>query len=390
MSESRNPLKRESSRPAVLAQQSNHATKLAVVMGTGVGLVFGFLLEKSKVFVPQVIRDQMALKSFTMMQVFLAASATGSLSAYFLKWLGMKEKRVSASQALGFGVMGGFGGNIVGGSLMGISLAWIGACPGTAAAQVGAGVTTGIAVVLGGVAGAFAFAHLRGYALTVKPNFHQRGESGHVDESLGRSQLEAALVFSSAIAGAIYLIDSYYPWREGLTIVFKDASKAVTDLSLTSDAWHPALAGALVGLLQLPSFIFLDRYLGASSCYVSAACALESAVRGKDASVDVPYYRSFFTFTDWAQAGSVVGIALGAFLSAHLSAGRVALAVQPLTLSTFPTVFAGGFILLFGARMAGGCASGHGLSGMASFSTASIFTVASMFASGILFAGLTR
>ena len=45
-----------------------------------------------------------------------------------------------------------------------------------------------------------------------------------------------------------------------------------------------------------------------------------------------------------------------------------------------PVVFVGGILLVFGARLAGGCTSGHGLSGMASLSIASFVTVASMFA----------
>lgn len=46
-------------------------------------------------------------------------------------------------------------------------------------------------------------------------------------------------------------------------------------------------------------------------------------------------------------------------------------------------VFVGGFALGFGARLAGGCTSGHGISGMSAMSVASLVTVATMFASGM-------
>jgi len=43
----------------------------------------------------------------------------------------------------------------------------------------------------------------------------------------------------------------------------------------------------------------------------------------------------------------------------------------------------GGVAMVFGARLAGGCTSGHGISGMATFAVASFITVAAMFGGGI-------
>ena len=56
--------------------------------------------------------------------------------------------------------------------------------------------------------------------------------------------------------------------------------------------------------------------------------------------------------------------------------------------STSPTkryavAFIGGFALLLGARIADGCTSGHGLSGMAQLAVGSTVAVAAMFAGGI-------
>jgi len=52
--------------------------------------------------------------------------------------------------------------------------------------------------------------------------------------------------------------------------------------------------------------------------------------------------------------------------------------------------FAGGFILLFGARLAGGCTSGHGISGISQIAVGSIITVIFMFAGGIFAARFLR
>ena len=40
--------------------------------------------------------------------------------------------------------------------------------------------------------------------------------------------------------------------------------------------------------------------------------------------------------------------------------------------------------MIFGARLAGGCTSGHGISGMSTFSISSIITVMAMLSGGIL------
>lgn len=44
--------------------------------------------------------------------------------------------------------------------------------------------------------------------------------------------------------------------------------------------------------------------------------------------------------------------------------------------------FLGGIVLIFGARLAGGCPSGHGLTGMAKLSLGSFVTVIFMFVGG--------
>ena len=49
---------------------------------------------------------------------------------------------------------------------------------------------------------------------------------------------------------------------------------------------------------------------------------------------------------------------------------------------------AGGFILIFGARMAGGCTSGHGISGGLQLAVSSWVFFAAMFASGVLTAAI--
>jgi uncharacterized membrane protein YedE/YeeE len=46
------------------------------------------------------------------------------------------------------------------------------------------------------------------------------------------------------------------------------------------------------------------------------------------------------------------------------------------------TLFLGGVVMIFGSRMAGGCTSGHGISGMSFLALSSLWTVASIFTAG--------
>jgi hypothetical protein len=55
-----------------------------------------------------------------------------------------------------------------------------------------------------------------------------------------------------------------------------------------------------------------------------------------------------------------------------------------------PMAFAGGFIMVLGARIADGCTTGHGISGMAQLAVGSTVAVAAMFVGAIATAMLMR
>ena len=50
--------------------------------------------------------------------------------------------------------------------------------------------------------------------------------------------------------------------------------------------------------------------------------------------------------------------------------------------------FLGGIVAMFGARLAGGCPSGHGLSGLMQLSTSGLLAMAGFFGGGVLVANL--
>lgn len=162
-------------------------------------------------------------------------------------------------------------------------------------------------------------------------------------------------------------------------------------------AWSPYVAGAIIGLLQIPTFLLMDTALGASSSFVTIAAHIASFFDSRVS--DVKYLAShMWGPKNWWQVAVVVGIALGAFLSMRLSGAKrqvISPAWARATGTTSlagraPVAFLAGFVMLFGARIAGGCTSGHGISGIAQLSAGSTLAVAAMFGGGILAATMLR
>lgn len=165
--------------------------------------------------------------------------------------------------------------------------------------------------------------------------------------------------------------------------------------NITDKAWSPYLAGAIIGLLQIPTFLLLDTALGASSSFVTVAAHIAALFDSRVS--EIKYLAShMWGAKNWWQVAVVGGIAIGAFLSMRLSGTRrrtiAPVWVRAMGTTTLqaraPIAFLAGFIMLFGARIAGGCTSGHGISGMAQLSAGSTLAVAATFVGGILTAML--
>lgn len=158
--------------------------------------------------------------------------------------------------------------------------------------------------------------------------------------------------------------------------------------------WPPCAAGAGIGLLVWTSFLLSDRPIGCSTAYSKTAGMVEAALAREKAAA-LSYYRKFPSTLDW-QWMLVAGVIFGAFLSATLSGTFTPRSVPALFSSAFgssiavrfASALAGGILMGIGARWAGGCTSGHGISGTLQLSVASWVAVLCFFAGGILAAFL--
>lgn len=164
-------------------------------------------------------------------------------------------------------------------------------------------------------------------------------------------------------------------------------------------AWNPYLAGALSGLLAVASVFFTGKYFGASTSFVRGAGMLERLVSPEWVAANSyfsKYLQPGVSGFDW-QWMFVVGILIGALIAALTSGSFRLQAIPDMWQRRFGvssgfrrgvTAFIGGAILMIGARMAGGCPSGHGLSGVMQLATSGFLALVCFFAGGMLVARL--
>ena len=122
--------------------------------------------------------------------------------------------------------------------------------------------------------------------------------------------------------------------------------------------WNPYVVGALIGALSILTFSIANKPLGMSTGLAQASGACAPVFLGSETVTKNTYWtKSAIPAWDYSTLFLV-----GTFL--------------------------GGFIILYGARLADGCTSGHGISGTLQLAVSGWFFFAVMFASGGLTAWL--
>ena len=159
---------------------------------------------------------------------------------------------------------------------------------------------------------------------------------------------------------------------------------------LFAPRWSPYLAGAGIGVLMTFAFLLSNRPIGCSTAYLKAR-GMFGRFWARERIGANEYYQKFAPTVDW-QLLIVPGIAIGAFVAAWLSGSLVLELVPSFWADRFggsvplrwAVGLAGGILLGFGSRWAGGCTSGHGIGGNLQLSIASMLASAGFFVGGIL------
>lgn len=135
--------------------------------------------------------------------------------------------------------------------------------------------------------------------------------------------------------------------------------------------WY--VAGPLMGLTVAGLYLVTNNHLGISGSYVQV--------------VDYARGRSIEAWRLWFLGGTFVGAALVALLGGYPQAGLGygALSEYLSLPALILTLLGGGMLIGFGARWAGGCTSGHGLTGCSTRSPGSVVAVATFFGTAVAF-----
>ena len=159
---------------------------------------------------------------------------------------------------------------------------------------------------------------------------------------------------------------------------------------LKAATWNPYLAGIASGLLLILSVLIASKFFGASTSFVRSAGMIENLFAPEHVQ-GLAYFTKTAPKVDW-QWMFVLGVFFGSLLSSRLGGTFRFQAVPPMWQAAFGNsilkragvAFAGGVIGMFGVRLAGGCPSGHGLSGIAQLSVSGLVAMALFFGICIL------
>jgi uncharacterized membrane protein YedE/YeeE len=158
--------------------------------------------------------------------------------------------------------------------------------------------------------------------------------------------------------------------------------------------WSPYAVGIGIGVLSWLTLLISKKPIGCSTSFARTAGMIEKLIRGKQVE-DRPYYQEVKPTVDW-QWMLVAGMVAGALVSSLLSGDfgwewipdRWAVAFGTNTLLRVLVALLGGVLLGFGARWAGGCTSGHGISGTMQLAISSWISAVCFFVGGIIMAQL--
>jgi len=161
---------------------------------------------------------------------------------------------------------------------------------------------------------------------------------------------------------------------------------------LKKAVWSPYIVGTNIGLITLVVFLFFRKTIGISTAFVRIYGFIVGLFSLDHISINLylSKYMEYKPVFEW-QASLLVGIIIGAWIAAKITG---------VTFSFIPFLWGknfgfskktralgatiGGFLVLFGARLAGGCPMGNGISEGMHLVTISWIFLPTMFLGGIV------
>lgn len=320
------------------------------------GFLFGAILQSARLNKYNTISGMARLEDYTVAKAILVAIGVGALLLNVSIGLGYATYHVKPLILVGISL---------GGLIFGAGMAILGYCPGTMAVSLGEGSLDALVGIIGGICGGIVYTLLQPIVQPLMgPDF-------------GKLSLQSALGDGSLFYMALVVL--------GLILV--GAAFWLHKLEMKkSNTW--LYAGILLAVLDTIVFMtaVFDRPIGASTSYPYVGDLLTGLTQNDYfTSIQKPGNWELIFLTGAFLSGIVVSIIRKDFKIQLIYSGWSKTEGNSKA-KRIIWAFVGGFILLFGARMAGGCTSGHIISGGMQIAASSLLFGAFVFA-GLLLTG---
>lgn len=333
------------------------STLLGTAAIIGFGMLEGYAFTAAGLASPTAMKDQMSFTGFSILKMFLSALGSSMVAQSVMDMSGstFSKTRHYSRRALRPSVVAG------GCVILGVGMYLAGSGPTMMPSQLAAGISTAPAILAGAFLGGVVFSVLEKYlpghanCVAVQP----------LDKFKGYSKLAMplGLAMVGASFGLEHLFPSYIDWSRTLA-------------SGASSALLPSLAGTILGLNQIPLRLIAGRGQGGSTSVLN----IISTVTGGRLQ---PKHQ----LKDLHTALPTIYVYPATFLGAILTMKLFPITYAPVNQSNLEA-FVGGFLMLFGARIADGCTCGHGITGCSELVPASFIGAACIFGGGMAAAAL--
>ena len=213
-----------------------------------------------------------------MLKMFIAALAVSQASLIISSFVAPKQFKLARVRQLTTTI--NYPTALLGGCILGIGMQIGGACPGMVLSQVGGAVPNSLFTLLGCFIGAMVYGLLQPYLKFDSHSLYFRqscpAEAPSLDTKfklMGKiGWRPLATICYLCCVGFVVFLEIVWPWKEERPAVFSPplAAPPTNDPFTSSAGWPPAMAGVLIGLLQLPSVLLAGKPIGSSTAYVTA------------------------------------------------------------------------------------------------------------------------
>ena len=320
------------------------------------GFLFGAILQTARLNKYNTISGMARLDDFTVAKAIAVAVGVGAILLSIEIGLGYASFHVKPVLLVGIGF---------GGLIFGAGMAILGYCPGTLPVSLGEGSMDALVGIIGGICGGIAYT-------LIQPSIQ-----GMLGPDLGKLSLEAAMG-----GGTLYyiLVFAFGLLLLGIAFFLNKIGK--------KQNYNWLYAG--IGLAVLNCIVFLtavsDRPIGASTTYPYVGDILSGlTINNYFTAIEKPGTWELIFLTG-AMLSGLAGSLIRKDFKIQLIHSGWSKTQGTSKSKRIIWAFIGGFIMLIGARMAGGCTSGHVISGGMQIAVSSLLFGALVFA-GLLITG---